>query len=342
MRTKYFKRAAFLLLGCLLMFLLSGCMAFDIVLNINEDGAGKLIYDVLWKVEYADQATGELPEGTTKVDIITIEGQDYTGYRVSKSFSTLDELKAILLEKSGDDEFTIDEESGLRSASAFRLGNFIESVDIVKNDVDRTMDLRMVFSAIDLASVVAQEGQNLENKDIFTLYFNISMPGNIVNASSNLANITLDGGSAKVSFSPDKQYETTLNISSDYSGNVYIYSDRQPPKESYVFTGDAEANKKQDEETRAQIAADPINQPADPDGPSGTLMYIAVALVFIVVGGLVLVWKLKHVTVDPETDKAYQRKLKRDERIAEEYNKHSKPLQKGSGKGNKNGKNNRK
>ena len=318
---KKVKTIALLCVGAILVILLSGCMAFDVVMDIEEDGSGKLIYDVLWKTEYAERANGEIPEGTSKVDSITIDGQEYTGYRVTKNFSNVEELKSILLEKSGEGEFSLDEETGLRNASAFQLGNFVDSVEITKNDVAQTMNMRIVFGALDLASMMASENQDLSNKDIVTLYFNIFLPGNIVSATSDLADITAGGDSVRVVFTPDEEQTTTVDLSSDFSCNVYIYSDRQPPKESYTFTSDAAANKAQDEETRAQIKQDPIYT-KEPE-PSGTLVYIAAAMVFILLCAGVLFWQVKHIRVDTDTDKAYQRKMKRDQQLEEEYKRTS-------------------
>ena len=320
-RTKA-KTLGFLAAILAMIMFLSGCMAFDVSLTIEEGGSGELVYDVLWEPQYGENSEESIPEGTEYIPAVTIDEVSYTGYRVRREFSDPEELKAILTEQAGAEEvFSTGEadegeNSLLTQAQAFRLGNFISGVSYEDDAALQRVTLTLTFTPIDLSGMVGtdENGEStLSNEDIFTLYFNIDMPGNILSAAGDRDSVQVeyDENSASFKFSPDRVEETVITLVSDYSNNTYIYSDRPVPDESYTYSGDREANKALDKATAEKYGMDNMA-----DSPAYIVLYLVGAGIVIIAIVLICVFRLRSGG-SGSGDRAYDRKLERDLRNEE-------------------------
>ena len=320
-RTKA-KTLGFLAAILAMIMFLSGCMAFDVSLTIEEGGSGELVYDVLWEPQYGENSEESIPEGTEYIPAVTIDEVSYTGYRVRREFSDPEELKAILTEQAGAEEVfsTGETEEGenslLTQAQAFRLGNFISSVDYEDDTALQRVTLTLTFTPIDLSGMVGtdENGEStLSNEDIFTLYFNIDMPGNILSAAGDRDSVQVeyDENSASFKFSPDRVEETVITLVSDYSNNTYIYSDRPVPDESYTYSGDREANKALDKATAEKYGMDNMA-----DSPAYIVLYLVGAGIVVISIVLICVFRFRSGS-GGSGDRAYDRKLERDLRNEE-------------------------
>ena len=325
----------------LMILLLTGCMVFDVSLTIEEGGSGELVYDVLWEPQYGENSEESIPEGTEYIPAVTVDGVSYTGYRVRREFSGPEELKSILTEQAGMEEVfgpETDEtgsavdigtgeaagatESGnetddlLTQARAFKLGNFISNVDYQDDTATQRCTLELTFTPIDLAGMVgtnADGAASMTNEDIFTLYFSIDMPGDILSAQGSLESVEVeyDGDKASFRFSPDSVEDTVITLESDYSNNTYIYADQPVPDESYTYSGDSEANKALDKATAEKYGLS--------SNMADSLDYVVLYLVgaAIVVIAIVLICVIRLRGSGRSGDRAYDRKLERDLRNEE-------------------------
>ena len=317
------KRLVVLLLLTMLTLLLSGCMAFDVALTVNEDWSGKLVYDVLWLPEAGENSPESVPDGTEYIKTLNLDGKEYTGYRVTRPFHDKEELKSILLEKAGTGELPVSEtqdSSILKEASAFKIGNFISDVSILSDENTKTCSMDITFLPMDLSSfagVTNENGERVEvpNSEIFKIRMNIDLPGTTTSAVSNsFVDIENLGDRAVFTLSPDKTEHIKISIASDFSNNTYVYSDTPTPQASYTYTGNSEANHALDEQTaqmnqiqkERQISADKLKS----DHSDLLIPYIIGAIIFLIILAGVCVLKIKLPKRD---DAAYERKLKRDE-----------------------------
>ena len=89
------KRMKRFLLLSIIVLLLNGCVKNNVTMRINNDKSMNLEVSILVKEEYKDTLTGSFKPSDLENNgfkVSTTNKDDYSGYKITKSFKNIDEL----------------------------------------------------------------------------------------------------------------------------------------------------------------------------------------------------------------------------------------------------------